>query len=170
MKTDLQDIARNIGAKYGVSASELELPTTYPEGDLRKGIYSSYNTYVNEKARNQNLVGNMIDETMVPPKEFRFFYKRTSTQIAATLPPLPGEQGTKCDGVLQVWYGDWSFIGRVPFWQNPKVNPISINMYDIISRSDSAEAPQEIVGFLKNLDFFTPAVSRLYKNSHPRKL
>ena len=172
MKGTLQDIARRIGEKYGVPADSLDLPTTYPDGDIRKGIYSSYNTIINDHARNEKYEGNMIDETMVPPRGLRFFYKGNSTGqdlIVPTLPAAQGSEATIFDGSLHVWYGDWSFLGRVPIGQSGPQAPVSVNMFDVVSQNATGGVPPEITDFLRNFDFFSPYQYGSYRSAHPRR-
>lgn len=169
MKTTLQSIMREIGAEYGVT--DLDLSAEYADGDIRKGIYSSYNTIVNDNARNSAHVGSMIDETMVPPEGLRFFYKGNEAGTNLLVPQITApydEPEAAFDGALQVWYGDWSFTGRVPVRQNPDKFPISVNMFDVINNADPGGAPSEITDFLKNFDFFAKFQSGRYAEEHPR--
>ena len=168
MKGELQDMIQEIGEAYGVS--DLELPITYPKGDLRETIYTSYNTFINYKAREQLYIGNMIDENMVPPKDFRFFYKgnTSGTNIYPDSLPPDGLGSDIFDGVLHVWYGDWSFTGRVPVGGSVS-DPLCINMYDLI-RSKTDRIPGEITSVLKNFDCHSMVQSWRYTSSHPRQL
>ena len=69
---------RLINDQFGVP--DLEVPAKYPDGSLLEKMYTSYNTYVNWNARNSFVCGgNMLDEGMVPPKDFKFFYKASDT-------------------------------------------------------------------------------------------
>ncbi|MDE7221594.1 MAG: hypothetical protein K2O45_18615 [Oscillospiraceae bacterium] len=169
MKTTLQEITRRIGRRYGVS--QLDLPTSYPAGSIQQGLYSSYNTIINDNARNSTLNGNMVDETMVPPEGFRFFYKGNDAGMNRYPSSLPsdGTPESTFDGILHVWYGDWSYTGRVPVRQDPTRFPISVNMYDTVAGS-GAKIPSQIVSALKNFDFFTMIQSGRYTPSHPRNL
>jgi len=169
MKVSLQDFTIQLGEKYGVSPDQLELPTDYPEGDVRASLYTSYNTYITHKARNGSAVGNMLDETMVPPEGFKFFYKGGKSLLMDKLEPPQDEPEAAFDGVLQVWYGDWSFTGRVPVRMDPNRFPISVNMFDVINNADPGGAPSEIVDFLANFDFHTSYWNRQYNREHPRK-
>jgi len=171
MKTTLQEIAQNIGEKYGVPTSNLDLATTYSDGDLRKAIYSSYNTIVCDKARNDAHVGSMIDEALAPPEGFRFFYKGNANGTNLVVPTLDAprdEMEAAFDGVLQAWFGDWSFMGRVPVRQNPDKYPTSVNMFDVINNVDPGGVPSEITNFLQNFDFFSQYMSGYYTKEHPR--
>ena len=173
MKGTLQEITKRLAVKFGVNPAELNLPTEYPDGDIRKGIYSSYNTYMCDRARNVGGFGSIIDETMPPPEGLRFFYKSNESGTDKVVPKLPAprdEVGAIFDGVLRVWYGDWSFIGRVPVRQDPSKFPISVNMFDVVSAGSKTPVPQEITGFLQNVDFFTMMMRNTYTNSHPRKI
>lgn len=169
MATSIQDMMREIGAEYGIT--DFDLPMEYEDGDIRKGIYSSYNTIISHNASNDAHVGNMIDETLAPPEGFRFFYKGNQdgmNLLAPTITDVTGEPEAAFDGVLQAWYGDWSFTGRVPVRQNPDKFPISVNMFDVINNADPSGAPSEITSFLKNFDFFAPFMSGLYAKENPR--
>lgn len=173
IKGTLQEFAKRQAVKYGIDPSSLNLPTEYPDGDIREGIYSSYNTYQNSRARDVGQFGNIIDETMPPPKGLRFFYKANESGTDKLVPDLPAprdEMESVFDGVLHVWYGDWSFIGRVPVRQNLSKFPISVNMFDVVSEASKFPIPNEITGFLHNVDFFTAMMGETYKKSHPRKL
>lgn len=173
MKGTLLEMTKSIAAKYGVDASTLDLPTRYEGDDLRRGIYSSYNTLVAEKAFNDTRIGWMLDETMVPPKGLRFFYQGNSNGTNTLVPTLsaPRYDEGRCafDGLLQVWYGDWSFTGRVPVRMD-RAYPISVNMYDAVEMNKPGEIPEEIVPFLKNWDFFSLGWSSEYIASHTRIL
>ncbi len=170
MKATIQSVMREIGAEYGVTG--LDLPADYADGDIRKGIYSSYNTIINDNARNSAHVGSMIDETMVPPEGLRFFYKGNEAGTNRLVPQITApydEPEAAFDGLLQVWYGDWSFTGRVPVRQNPDKFPISVNMLEVIDNADPSGAPDKITDFLKNFDFFAKFQSGRYAEEHPRR-
>ena len=171
MKAALPEMFQRIGQRFGVP--DLEVPTKYPDGSLLEEMYTSYNTYVNWSARwNFGPVGNMLDEGMVPPKDFKFFYKGNdscSNIYPSTLPPEGSPGPDVDDGVLHVWYGDWSFVTRVPVRQNAKEYDAIVNMYDVISRH-CRDIPEEIVPMLKNFDFFSCIQSGPYLKTHPRKL
>mgnify|MGYP001068437629 CR=1 FL=1 len=172
-KKTLQKFAQNQAVKYGVDPSVLNLPIDYPNNDIRKGIYSSYNTFQNSRIRDVGSFGNIIDETMPPPMGLRFFYKSNEAgtdRIAPKLSAPRDEPEALFDGVLRVWYKDWSFIGRVPVRQNPNKFPISVNTFDIVSRSSTSAVPEEITGFLRNIDFFTLMMGEAYKGDNPRQL
>lgn len=172
MKGTVKDMIQKLAKQYEVDPSALDLPDEYPDGDLRKGIYSSYNTIVNHYAREQNRIGSMIDETMIPPKGFRFLYcgnESGTNPMVSELSAPQDEPEAFFDGVLQIWYGDWSFTGRVPVRQNPYEFPISVNMFDVVSAGSKTPIPSEITDFLHNMDFFTMTVSQLYIRSHPRQ-
>lgn len=174
MKGALPDLMKNIAVKYGVDPAQLDLPEDYPEGDLRKGIYSSYNTIVADGAFNDKRIGWMLDETMKPPRGLRFFYQGNTNGMNTLVPTLfaPREDGgeSKFDGVLQIWYGDWSFTGRVPVRKNSYLYPASVNMFDAVMMNHAGDVPDEIIPSLKNWDFFDPGTSSLYQAAHTRKL
>lgn len=173
MKGTLQEFARKQAVKYGVDPPSLDLSTEYPDGDIRKGIYNSYTTNLNRRAREVGGFGNIIDETIPPPKGLRFFYKANESGTDKVTPKLPAphdEMEALFDGVLRVWYGDWSFIGRVPVRQIPSKFPISVNMFDVVSEGSKSAIPEEIKGYLHNMDFFTMMMCDTYKKTHPRKM
>lgn len=172
MKGTLITMIQRIAARYQVDASELNLPTDYPANDLRAKIYSSYNTYINHWAREEHRIGSIIDETVAPPEGFRFFYKANDSGTNLWVPNLKAPQDepeAAFDGVLQVWYGDWSFVGRVPVRQNSYKFPISVNMFDVVSKGSRFLIPKEIEDYLHNVDFFTVVQSEAYIKTHPRK-
>ena len=172
MKGSLINMIQRIATRYQVEASDLNLQTEYPANDVRNGIYSSYNAYINHSTREEHRIGSIIDETMVPPKGFRFFYKSNEAGTNLWVPTLDAPQDepeAAFDGVLQVWYGDWYFVGRVPVRQNPYEFPISVNMFDVVSAGSKAPIPTEITDFLHNMDFFTTTQSQTYAQSHPRR-
>lgn len=161
MKTALLEYSKELGEKYG--AANLNLPKGYERSDPRH-IYSSYNTMVNHYAGYQWNVGNMIDEDMAPPENFRFFYKSgdCGTNIySGSLKEVAGDGADMFDGVLHVWQGDWSFTGRVPTRSNAIRNP-AVNMYDVVRKGTSSGIPKESIDFLKNFDFFSPVQSDNY--------
>ena len=167
MKGTILEIMQRTAQKYGFP--DVDFPEGYPDGNKRKSIYSSYNTCIFEHARNDFRVGNMLDETMAPPKGFRFFYKGNASGVNnyRGLPSSDGTPESDFDGVLHIQYGDWSFVGRVPVRQNPTQFPISVNMYDFVSKSRN-DIPKEIIPAMKNFDFFAQTVSGIYCKSHPR--
>lgn len=170
MKGTLQDMARKIGAKYGVT--QLNLSTDYPAGDVRKGIYSSYNTAISDRMRNDCRIGNLLDEAMAPPKGLKFFYMANDGGWDPFVTQLPGPKNdpySAFDSFLSVSYGDWSFTGRVPVRMDATQFPISVNMLDVVSRGTGGRVPQAVSAFLKNVDFFSPVQSGPYMSSHPRK-
>ena len=168
MKTTLRESILRIGESFGLT--DLELSGPEPNMAARS-IYFSYNTVINEHARQDFLVGNMVDESMVPPKNFRFFYKSNDDGMNIYSPQLTAGKGSESffDGVLHVWYGNWSYNGLVPVRMDATKYPVSVNMYDTIARSGK-EIPDEIVPALKNFDFFTMIQSGNYFKNHPRKL
>lgn len=168
MKTTLQEITRRIARRQGIF--QLELPREGPPTGSQRSIYASYNTIINYDARNNLLVGNMLDENMVPPEGFRFFYKGNESGMNRYPSDLPsdGTPESAFDGILHVWYGDWSYTGRVPVRQDATRFPVSVNMYDTIA-SSGADIPGAIVSALKNFDFFTVVQSGNYFPSHPRR-
>lgn len=169
MKNTQLEIMKKIGQRHGVT--DLDLPTEYPKGSLQESLNSSYNTRINESARNDTLVGNMLDESFVPPPGFKFFYKGNEPGSNIYPSSLPSPDGTadRFDGVLHVWYNDWSFVSRVPVRQDATKFPISVNMYELVS-SMCDTIPEEIVPALKNFDFFTMIQSGNYKRTHPRNI
>ena len=123
------------------------------------------------KARNDAHVGSMIDEALAPPEGFRFFYKGNANGTNLVVPTLDAprdEMEAAFDGVLQAWFGDWSFMGRVPVRQNPDKYPTSVNMFDVINNVDPGGVPSEITNFLQNFDFFSQYMSGYYTKEHPR--
>ena len=112
----------------------------------------------------------MIDETMVPPKGFKFFYKGndSGTNNYKGIPSSDGAPESTFDGILHVWYGDWSYVGRVPVRKDPTRFPISVNMYDAVAQK-RADIPSDIVPMLKNFDFYTFFLSDQYEKTHPRQ-
>lgn len=168
MKTTLQEITQRIARRQGIF--QLELPKEYPSTGSQRSIYASYNTMINYDARNNLLVGNMLDENMVPPEGFRFFYKGNEAGMNRYPSNLPsdGTPESAFDGILHVWYGDWSYTGRVPVRQDATRFPVSVNMYDTIA-SSGVDIPDAIVSALKNFDFFTVVQSGNYFSSHPRR-
>lgn len=167
MKETLISAAHNMADKYGVTVTNL--PTSYPDGDLRKEIYSSYNTVINFDARSSSLCGNMIDETMEPPKGFRFFYKSNDAGTNLYPAELSEIYESPFDGVLQIWQDDWSFQGRVPISLDPTRFILKANMFDVVSNSGKPY-PEKISGFLKNFDFHAVMNSGIYHEQNPRRL
>lgn len=169
MKGTLQGIARKIGAKYGVT--DLNLPIEYQDGDVRKGIYSSYNTQFSRRIRNDCRIGSIIDESMAPPKGLKFFYMDAvgTDPYVHRLPNPENDPYATFDGFLSVSYGDWSFTGRVPIRMDATQFPISVNMFDMVNKRTGGRFPQEIRSFLQNVDFFSMVQSGPYMASHPRK-
>lgn len=168
MKTSLQDISWRLADKYGVT--ELDLPTSYPEGDVRKGIYENYNAAINKKMREDGHIGNFLDESFVPPEDFHLFYRLHGGNISNT-PPLPAPtndpEGLTDDSLLVVWCKDWSFMGKVPVRQNAVLYPPSVNAYDSV-RHFTSNIPPDIAAVLKNIDFYAQNRGSEYESTHPR--
>lgn len=155
MKTSLWEHARALGEKYG--ATNLKIPKEFERSDQRY-YASSYNTIIDHYAGYQCGIGNMIDEKMVPPKNFRFFYKCGDTGAniyPESLTEVLGDGSDIFDGVLHVWQDDWSFVGRVPTRSHAVLNP-AVNMYDAVRMGLPQGIPQKCMDFLKNFDFFSP--------------
>lgn len=155
MKDSLLECAKSLGQKYGFT--NLKLQSDFDRSDERYH-YSSYNTIVDDYAGYQWNIGNMIDDKMEPPKNFRFFYKsgESGTNIYPdTLTEVLGDGSDMFDGVLHVWLGDWSFTGRVPVRSNAISHP-AINMYDVVRNSLPDNVAESGIRFLKNFDFFSP--------------
>ena len=170
MVDTLDGMFQKIGQRYGVP--EMDFQAIYDEKYPKsKNIYASYNTFINHEARMSLFpVGNMIDENLVPPKGFKFFYKGNdacSNLYPSWLQPDGSPGPVTSDGVLHVWYGDWSFVGRVPVRQDGTRYPISVNMFDVVSRQ-GRNIPGAIVPMLKNFDFFSCIQSGRYYETHPR--
>ena len=73
MKDVLIGHMNSLAEKYNVS--DLRLEWDYPPDDPRVTRYQSCNSYISEKAgRGGSLFGNMLNEDIVPPKGFQFFY------------------------------------------------------------------------------------------------
>lgn len=172
MKLQLVRDAKTIAAKYGVDEQALDLPLDYQDGDLRKGYYASYTTNVNEHARSMR-GSNILDENLVPPRGFRLFYKGNDSgtnQYPASLVEKTGEPEAEFDGVVQMWYGEWTFTDRVPVRFDATKYPISVNLFDVVFRAGKHEMPQELIPMLKNFDFYTSVQSGPYQKAHPRRL
>lgn len=163
MKGTLKEMIQKLAKQYNIDPSALNLPDEYPDGDIRKGIYSSYNTIVNDHARVQSHTGNMIDETMIPPKGFRFLYCTSEYPRITEASAHRDEPDAFLDSVLRIWYSDWSFAGGVPARQN-----LYRNMFNAVSAGSKTPIPDEIKDFLHNMDFFTATQSQTYARSHPR--
>lgn len=171
MKAALPEMFQRIGQRFGVP--DLEVPTKYPDGSLLEKMYTSYNTYVNWNARNSFVCGgNMLDEGMVPPKDFKFFYKASdayNSQPRCTLVSEDSPSPVPNNGVLHVWYGDWSLISRIPAQEDAEQFPRSVSMYDVVSKHCS-DISEEIIPILKNFEFFSTTQKKAYLETHPRKL
>lgn len=168
MKTALVEIMQGISEKYGMT--DQEFPTEYEDGDIRKSMYSSYNTLQNFKSRDFHRIFNMVDENAAPPKGLRFLYvyngNGTNT-LTSTLTAPRDEPEAAFDSTLKVWYGDWSFTGRVPVRKNPYEFATYNNLLDSMLEN-GAKIPKEIVGFMGNFDAFSHSNSGRYIKSHPR--
>lgn len=170
MKDTIIDIMNKIAQQYDVS--DVDFPKDYAaHNKLLKSIYGSYNTVSNNTLRQEFMIGNMLDESMVPPKGFRFFYKgnESGRNNYKGIPSSDGTLESAFDGILHVQYGDWSYVGRIPVRQDATRFPVSVNMYDYVSKKRT-DIPKEIVPMMKNWDFFTVIQSGRYCDSHPRKL
>lgn len=169
MKDTLQDIAWKLAEKHGVT--ELNLPTSYPDGDVRKGLYENYNAAINDRMRNDQHIGNFLNEGFVPPKDFRFFY-RMYGGVGPKVPPLPAPtndiEGNHDDSLLVVWTKNWSYMGRIPTRMNATLYPASVNAYDIVSRTAS-NIPKDVAAVLRNMDFYAQNRGKEYESTHPRR-
>lgn len=155
--------------RCNVSGDGLRL-SNEASGKLCKHIYSSYNTYVNFCARTTSYNGNMIDEDMVPPKGFRFFYKGNDSGMNRYPSDLvsDGTPESEFDGILHMWYNDWAFVGRVPVRMDGTRFPTHVNMYDAV-RTTARDIPDMVVPFLKNFDLFSSIQCGRYLSTHPAK-
>ncbi len=168
MKDTLQDIAWKLAEQHGVT--ELNLPTSYPDKDPRKGMYENYNAAINDRMRSEQHIGNFLTEDFVPPKDFHFFY-RMYGGVGPKVPPLPApvnEPEAEFDSLLYVWCDNWSFMGRVPVRMDPTRYPVSVNAYELIRRSVS-NIPPDIAAVLKNMDFYAQNRGQEYERAHPRQ-
>ncbi len=155
MKTALFEHVKALGEKYG--ATNLKIRRGYDRSDLRY-YASSYNTIINHYAGYQWNIGNMLDENMEPPRNFKFFHKngdRGTNIYPDSLTEVLGDGSDIFDGVLHVWQDDWSFVGRVPVRSHAIRNP-AVNMYDVVKNGSPGGIPEKCVSFLKNFDFFSP--------------
>lgn len=168
MKTALVEIMQGISEKHGIT--DVEFPTEYEDGDIRKSMYSSYNTLQNFKSRDFHRIFNMVDENAAPPEGLRFLYVYNGNGTNTLTPTLPAprdEPEAAFDSTLKVWYGDWSFTGRVPVRKNPYEFATYNNLLDSMLEN-GAKIPKEIVGFMGNFDAFSHSNSGRYIKSHPR--
>jgi hypothetical protein len=168
MKDTLQDISWKLAEKHGVT--ELNLPTSYSDNDPRKWLYENYNTTINDRMRNDQHIGNFLVEDFAPPKDFRFFY-RMNGGTGPYVPKLPApvdEPEAAFDALLCVWSGDWSFMGRVPVRMDPTRYPVSVNAYELVSRS-VRNIPPDIAAMLENMDFYAQNRGLEYERVHPRR-
>ena len=169
MNASLREFTLGLAEKYDVSGDGLRL-SNEASGKLCKRVYSSYNTYINFWARTVSDNGNMIDEDMVPPKGFRFFYKGNDSGVNRYPSNLisDGTPESEFDGILHVWYNDWAFVGRVPVRMDSTRFPTHVNMYDAVSLT-AKDIPGAIVPFLKNFDLFSSIQCGKYLSTHPAK-
>lgn len=155
MKTSLFEHIKTLGEKYG--ATNLNIKKEYDRSDGRY-YASSYNTIINHYAGYQWNIGNMLDESMEPPRNFKFFHKngdRGTNIYPDSLTEVLGDGSDIFDGVLHVWQDDWSFVGRVPVRSHAVRNP-AVNMYDVVKNGSPGNIPEKCISFLKNFDFFSP--------------
>jgi len=108
---------------------------------------------------------------MAPPRGLKFFYKDNDNGSNKLMPLLPAPtddfEGLH-DSVLKVWYGDWSFTGRVPVRMDAYEFPDHVNMFDVINKAVVGSMPSEIIPFCKNVDDFSVSTFWHYEMSHPR--
>jgi len=165
----LQEISWKLAEQHGVT--ELNLPTSYPDKDPRKGLYENYNAAINDRMRNDQHIGNFLAEDFVPPKDFHFFY-RMYGGVGPKVPPLPAPtndiEGHHDDSLLVVWTKNWSFMGRVPTRMNPVLYPASVNAYETVRRAVS-NIPPDIAAVLQNMDFYAQNRGQEYESTHPRQ-
>ncbi len=87
----VHDHLESLSEKYGCGPMKLE--RDFPEGDIRRRYYGSYNAYFNARLRSTG--GSMIDQTIAPPKDFKMFFdsnsKGTSRYPSSMEAEIPGE-------------------------------------------------------------------------------
>ncbi len=102
VKSGLRQAAQNMADKWGIDpidADEIEKNSMYT---LDGGF--DFNSGWNFIYRNQMGRGSMADESLIPPKDFKFFYKES-------VYPDPSID----KGLVRVWLGDKEYTRKIPF-------------------------------------------------------
>lgn len=160
----VHDHLESLSEKYGCGPMKLE--RDFPEGDIRRRYYGSYNAYFNARLRSTG--GSMIDQTIAPPKDFKMFFdsnsKGTSRYPSSMGAEIPGEPSL-FDSAVYIQYQGWEFAHRLPTRMDPTRYPVSVHLMDVIQSSKKGY-PKEIEAFLNNFDFFATNVGKMYWESH----
>ena len=165
MKDALYDHCQELAEKY--DCGSLEFFREYPDGDIRKCFYESYNSPINDNAR--MWCGNIIDEKVAPPPGFRLYYDPNGRGVNVRPEELEkaGAGSSIFDGRVFVWYQDWSFSSLVPVQKDPSLSPLSVNLLDLVQHRGN-DYPKELEKILGNFDFFATNLGSLYKKTHSR--
>ena len=127
----VHDHLESLSEKYGCGPMKLE--RDFPEGDIRRRYYGSYNAYFNARLRSTG--GSMIDQTIAPPKGFKMFFdsnsKGTSRYPSSMGAEIPGEPSL-FDSAVYIQYQGWEFAHRLPTRMDPTRYPVSVHLMDVI--------------------------------------
>ena len=130
----VHDHLESLSEKYGCGPMKLE--RDFPEGDIRRRYYGSYNAYFNARLRSTG--GSMIDQTIAPPKDFKMFFdsnsKGTSRYPSSMGAEIPGEPSL-FDSAVYIQYQGWEFAHRLPTRMDPTRYPVSVHLMDLLIAS-----------------------------------
>lgn len=144
MRDVFRDMAGKMTDKWGISeidTCQIEQNTSYT---LDGGL--DFNSGWNFKYRNNVGVGSMIDEGIVPPKDFKMFFNAT-------------KGNSEFAGILYFECGDTFIKTEVPF--EYKGNDV-FNVSELIKfKGKDKGQEKEINAFLRNFEIFTVTQSSL---------
>lgn len=184
MKDKLIDFMNKFAEENDVKC--VEFKRSFPPEHPCRQFYESYNTYINATTRGLRGIANMLDETMDPPKGFKFFYIDDGGEkmypgrkaygvyseeevfemlkrVPKGYPPAPMKSADELfDGILEIKCGNWSFMGRVPVRYDGY--PVSLSMMDVVKNSKKPY-PREASKFMNNWDFFRSCQEDVYYRS-----
>ena len=145
--SDLAELADNMADKWGTEKIDVEEIEKNSGFTLDGGF--DFNSGWNFSYRNQTGRGSMTDESMIPPENFKFFYKESISPNADNI-------GDALKGSASVSIGDKKYSTDIPF---------SISHDDLSGQifkaddlfSDAVADNKELKDFLSNFSVFTRA-------------
>lgn len=140
IKRELRQAAQNLADQWGDGSIDFEEIERNSEYTLDGGF--DFNSGWNFTYRNQAARSSMADESAVPPKDFKFFYKES-------MYPDPSVD----QGMVRVWLGNREYARKVPFKLShtgigDQIFNAGVLLQDDLSR---AESDHEHSGFLSSV-------------------
>ena len=144
IKSELRQATQNLADKWGDSSIDFEEIERNSEYILDGGL--DFNSGWNFTYRNQAARSSMADESLVPPKDFKFFFKEGM---------YPDSSVDK--GLVRVWLGKKEYTRKVPFeLSRTGIGNQIFNAGELLQDDLSkSESYREYSKFLSNFFVFT---------------